>query len=434
MRADGVVANHPADGRLDAGELVKFESGELGASLFPEEKLALPKLWKLLEAPSGNAVSMANIAPDLTPVEHRTEPGGLTGPTAVAISSLASELQTLAKRIELLANADGNATTIQVADVDHALANPGPFTPAEIEQLTLIKNAILSRLTSTEVAEVIMPRPGHTVTRGMIGSVAVEFSSDVTIREDRTAYRWERQGQDSFSANLQLEWTANSLVHTHQDDSLVLLELDTGKETVLTGSEVALPALAGSVVVERYVAGDRKETNLAAFPSFTPGNHAGDYNWSQYLDYDFVLADHTHLVKNVTSTNYESTYYHNSYDTQLHWSASFRWELDAKPSPGANHEDEVLAWVATPALGDLPPGRYAQLLDNGQTAYVDIYRPGVFFGRIGNDAARLDRRGLWFSMGFEHAGIDLDPRYKALRVSVDGVEKQYALSVAQRIK
>lgn len=437
MRADGIVANHPADGRLDAGELVKFESGELAASLFPEEKAALPKLWKLLEAPGGSAVSMANVAPNVTPTEHRVEPGGLTAPTSVMISSLKTEWQTLAKRVELLANADGNASTIQLADVEHALANPGPFTPAEIEKLALIKNEILSRATSTEIAEVIVPRPGPTMTHGMIGSIAIDFTADVTIREERGVSRWDGTSDTpSFSGSLFFDWTANGTLHTNQADSLVLLQLDTGKETVVSGSEIELPEVAGSVVVERYVAGDRQETHLVAFPAFSPGSHMGDHDWGEYLDYDFVLADHTHLVKNVTATKYESQYYSNNYGQTLkHWFATFRWEREAKPSPGANYEEDVLGEVETPSVA-LPPGRYEQPIGNGQTAYLDIYRPGVFFIRIGNESGRLERHGAdefgWNSDN--DAWAMFESWSSELHVSIGDVDHDFTLSVAQRIK
>jgi hypothetical protein len=434
MRADGVVANHPADGRLDAGELARFETGELAESLFPEEKAALPKLWKLLEAPSGNAVSMANIAPELEPTEHRVEPSGVVAPASVAISSLATEWQTLAKRVELLANGDGNASTIQVADVDHALANPGPFTPAEIEQLKLIKLDILARGTSAVVAEVIVPRPGHTTTHGMIGSLAIDFVTDVSIREERSLSGWERSHSSrSFSGNLYFDWTANATLHTREADSLVLMQLDTGKETVVSGSEIELPELAGSVVVERYVAGARQETSLVAFPAFSPGSHMGDYNWGQYLDYDFVLADHTRLVRSVTSTRYESRFYYNLNDTSQQWFATFRWDLQGSPSPGENNEADVLAHVEAPRL-PLPTGRYAQALSNGEIAYVDIYRPGVFFGRVGNKSAQLMRSGDSFAAGFDD-GTSISFEGTALWVRVgDDAEQHFTLSVAQRIK
>lgn len=434
MRADGIVANHPANGRLDAGELAKLETGEIAASLFPEEKSALPKLWKLLEAPSGTAVSMANIAPDLKPIEHRVEPSGVVAPASVAISSLATEWQTLAKRVELLANGDGNASTIQVADVDHVLANPGPFTPAEIEQLKLIKLDILARGTSAVVAELIVPRPGHTTASGMIGSIAVDFNADISIREERYLSQGHAYGASPWlSTNLYFDWTANGTLHTQPGDWLILLDLDTGKETVLSGSDIEIPEVAGSVVIERYIAGQRQETTLVAFPAFSPGNHAGDYNYAEeFLDYDLVLADHTRLVKNVTSTSWS---YSSFGDDNERWNAIYHWDLDAKPLPPADdHQADVLARVETPTLL-LPPGRYAQPLGNGQTAYLDIYGPGVFFGRVGNQSHHLTPGYQQWGWGFDDGTwIQFSHYERKLRVRANGTEQQFELTVAQRIK
>src|SRR3712207_1715895 len=48
-RADGIIDSHPVNGAADIDELVRLESPNYAATLFPEERQVQPGLWKTLE-------------------------------------------------------------------------------------------------------------------------------------------------------------------------------------------------------------------------------------------------------------------------------------------------------------------------------------------------------------------------------------------------
>ena len=48
-RADGIIANQPADGRFSIEELLQLEAPGFIATLYPGERGELPAVWSLLE-------------------------------------------------------------------------------------------------------------------------------------------------------------------------------------------------------------------------------------------------------------------------------------------------------------------------------------------------------------------------------------------------
>lgn len=129
-RADGIIANSPPNGALGVDELAALESPAHVHTLFPAERAMLPKLWAILEiGPAAPAQSTApsvqfNVVDAYTPqaVQH-------------PIASLSGGLQTLARRIQLSANSDGDDQTISGADVAEAYADRGSYLPGEIQSL-----------------------------------------------------------------------------------------------------------------------------------------------------------------------------------------------------------------------------------------------------------------------------------------------------------
>jgi hypothetical protein len=128
LRADGIIANQPADGRVSLKELVRLEEPTIFGTLFPEEKAALPKIWELMETTSSGATALPAVGPlpAVAALDQSQPAGTLTEPTELDIASLPGDLQAIARRVQLSLNADGNASTIALADLTAALASPAP--------------------------------------------------------------------------------------------------------------------------------------------------------------------------------------------------------------------------------------------------------------------------------------------------------------------
>ncbi|AKU99203.1 hypothetical protein AKJ09_05867 [Labilithrix luteola] len=134
-RADGITANAPPNGRLGIDELVELE--KRSGTLFPSERAMLPKLWSLLEmAPAtvlGATASLTEMA--------RQNSYSVTK-TQLPISKLTGDAKTVAQRIELSANSDGDPDTIAGIDVFNANSDSGSYLPGEIARFREIMIAI----------------------------------------------------------------------------------------------------------------------------------------------------------------------------------------------------------------------------------------------------------------------------------------------------
>ena len=371
QRADGIIANLPANGRLEAAELVRMESPAINATLFPDEKAALPTLWPLLVAPAPGATAVAAPAPDLTVTDKRTYPNGLVEPASIAIATLPSEDETVAQRVELVFDEDGDATTIQTSDIDHVLADPSAFTQAEVAELQAIKELFHDRAVSHELAIAVAPEPGTQTDHGTVGSLALDFQSDITILD---TLRWSApsspNGYDaSWSGQLQLEAKLAGTLTMAASDKAILIDLDSTKEYVFDATK-ALPELgAGTYVLERYVAGQRKETNEIGLPSFQPGDNTTDL--TPYIDYQLELANGTPLVGNVFST----------YASGNREDATIKFETTAHTYPGASI---FTATDASPPYDELPTGRYEIPTTHFGTLTFDVYPGDVILAGLGS--------------------------------------------------
>jgi hypothetical protein len=366
-RADGIIANLPANGRIEAAELVRMENAQIFATLFPDEQAALPKLWPLLLAPTPNAGAVDTPTNNLTFTEQVTQPGGLTEPASLQISTLPTELQTVARRVELVFNADGNANTIQVTDIDKVLTNPQAFTPTEVQQLDQIKAIFHERATSVEEAKALVPTPGHTAKTTAFGQTSIELSTDVALVETRSLQRSTYYGLTNWSARLQLDLTLGAIVQAPSGDQIVIVELDSGDEVVLAGGGANLGHIpAGDLVLERYSQGQRQSTHDVAFPPFAIGTTSTDL--SQYLDYKLVTANQAQLVRNPVSIM-------NSSNSD---GAVFHHELT--PTSNTTVPSYIVDEVSTPKSA-LPTGRYEVQTNSGVLA-IDLFPEGAVIARV----------------------------------------------------
>ena len=382
MRADGIIANLPANGRIEAAELVRMENPAIFATLFPNEQAALPMVWPMLEAPTTQTISVSVPGAVAAVTPQLTEPGGLTPPSSILITSLDASQQTVARRVQLVFNGDAAATTIQVADIESVIAMPQAFTPAEIVQLKAILELFHDRATSSEDATAVVPEPGLTTEHVAIGTLSLDYQSNVVLHETRGMYS---QGNSiGWTGTLVLEHSLAAKLNAATTDAMILLELDNGSEFIYRGAVTELPSLpGGTYVLERYVSGARQATHSLGLPPIVPGTTSTDL--SEYLDFTLVLANGTKLVKNAVSTT-----------TSAYWSnAEFHHEKTQVTNPALNQN--ILASVATPTL-TLPTGRY-EVPTSGGTMLLDIYPQGVIRGTWGQTT-----RSLRFSTsGYEKA-------------------------------
>ncbi len=353
-RADGIIANLPANGRLEAAELARMEKPEIFATLFPEEQMALPKLWALLEAPYP-AVNVNTVPLDLSMTDKRVEPSGLVMPPSLAISSLPSEYQTLAKRVQLVFNADSSATTIEIADIDKVLVMPQAFTPAEVEQLKAVRLIFVERATSNCDAKAVVPEPGHKSATTTFGSMSLEITADVAIRE-------RRQLGNGWNAQLGLETDVTATVTSPTGSKLVGIDLGSGAEFLIEDGRID-SSTGTQLIIERYVSGARQEAHDLVVPPINAGHKRVDM--LNLVDYTLVTPNNTPLVKypvaspmgNVTIVDFE-------------------YGITANPNPLV--DQSAVTAVATPAL-TIPSGRYVVALPNLGNVQMDVYPGGVIF-------------------------------------------------------
>jgi hypothetical protein len=352
-RADGIIANLPANGRIEAAELARMEKPEIFATLFPDEQMALPKLWSLLEAPFP-AVTVNALPLDTTITDARVEPSMLVLPPSLLISSLPADYQMLAKRVQLVFNADGSASTIQIADIDAVLVMPQAFTPAEVEQLKAIRLMFIERATSNCEAKVIVPEPGHKSSTTTLGAMSLDLTTDIAIKERRTAWN------GGLDVQMNLETDVAATLTSPMGSKVVGLVLGDGPELIIEDGQIATRAGTANLV-ERYVNGARQEAYYLALPPIVPG-HA-NYPMPQYVDYKLVTANNTQLVKYPVAHPTPNT------TTTI---IDFEYGVTAMPNPLV--DATLAASVATPATS-LPTGRYV-LPDNIK---MDIYPGSVVF-------------------------------------------------------
>lgn len=142
-RADGINANSEADDKISFDELVILSKEPFYSSLFTDEKDALEDAWKLLEVSSAPISVVQYQGPNISREVPFTSKVERVGPIVVdpvrRISSLDSEtLRDVCRRLQQMqgTNADGDDETVELADVEKALADYEPvFTSSEMWQL-----------------------------------------------------------------------------------------------------------------------------------------------------------------------------------------------------------------------------------------------------------------------------------------------------------
>lgn len=432
-RADGIIANLPANGRIEAAELARMESPQIFATLFPNEQAALPHLWPLLEAPSGAAMPVPVPGANLTVTDQSTPPGGLTPPASLPIASLDGGWQQTARRVQLVFNGDADASTIQVADIQSVLADPQAFTPGEVDVLKAILAEFHKRATSFEEAKAELPEPGTTTKHTALGMMALDFSSQIAIRESRysqsspsSSGNW---GNLSVGASMQVIATSSGSLAAPAGAKMILVSLSDSAESTFDGPQPQLASLAvGNFVLERYDSmGARQEAFLLALPGFTAGDKHEDA--SRFVDYKLVTPSGATLVKNAVMGQSSS-------DGRIH-RAEFLHELAPNVRPGVNAS--AVAATATPWT-NLPSGRY-EVMFNTTKVTLDLYPQRVVIGTVGNTSGRLAMNAILTQVPYVafagNAGgthLSFSPESNQLIAWLNNQTPRTTLTPAQRTK
>jgi hypothetical protein len=338
-RVDGIIANMPADGAMNLAELVRMEDPAIFDSLFSDEKAALPKLWKLVEAPDANDSLIGN-RDNFGVVDTSLQPAAAVPPASLAISSLTADQQTAATRLENVYNSDGDATTVTLADLAQGVGNPGAFTQTEETTFAAIQAVFRAQAVAQSTSTLdVSPGPGTSAKDGVVGPVSFHLTETTQFNEERY--------QRSTSA-MQITFTATqSAVATATPPTgaqVFLLSQDTGTETVFgAGAVPSLPA--GVYVFEVWQAGQRSYSSNAQLPLMTSMQQI---SLIDKLDYTLVSA--LPLVRNLTAATYNLNN-SGAYDTQFTYNTT-------TTAPPANASQLAVQYTATPNVR-IPVGRYS---------------------------------------------------------------------------
>jgi hypothetical protein len=372
-RLDGIVASAPANGAYGVDELLRMEQPDFIATLRPEERAALPVLWELLE--TTNDAPAAGADPTLPSLEGRdvsTPAGPLVKPASIAIASVVASRRDALERLELTRNSDGDPSTVSEADLDGALAQPGPYTPAEVEVFKATKLTFFERATTALSAKVeVVPSGVTSRTVATFGAASIVVDDSVSYNESRTLDLGNTSiDTDYVSVDVSIRGLrrATYAVHGEQNVTLVLIDEASGEEIVSSGT--LADHAASTFTVETWRSGRREGSYRTTLPAMAA--RSGSANLSTFVDYDFVTPEGKKLERNLTSA-YEHIFKRGA-----------TWTYDAAPRPPSGNI--AAADVLQPKL-EIVPGRYELSADDGAIVTVDVYPQGVVRVDVGGVTA-----------------------------------------------
>jgi len=211
-RADGMIASTPADGRVSLEELAQLAAPSFMAVLSAGEKAAMSTVWRFMRAPKLRRVTMT-LPPELSPFGDgdfravRPTATKLVRPAERTRFSLnepaLSDGRAAAQRIEYGFNADGDANTIDIADIDGAILSPA-FTSDERSSFQGLR-AKLQQVARAE-ADAVRDATPQTMTAPELhgpsaGSVSARIDADGAWSVDaRREHRYEEYRSRDWSA------------------------------------------------------------------------------------------------------------------------------------------------------------------------------------------------------------------------------------------
>ena len=339
-RIDGIIANMPADGLINLAELVRMESPAIHGSLFPQEQAALPKLWKLFEAPDAND-AMTGPRDNFGVVDASLPPAAAVPPASIAIATLSTDLQAPASRLENLYDSDSNATTVTLADLANGVANPAAFTQAEITAFGTIQAVFRTQAVAQSSIQIdVSPGPGAFTFDGTVGPAMFHIVGTTKIDEMRSGY-----SVYGMSTSLTATQTLATTVALPASMQLLVIDQDAGTESVFpAGTVPSLPR--GVFVFEAWQNGQRTFSTNATLPLMTSTQQIA---MNDKLDYTLV-AGLDPLVRNLNSATAQSN---GSYYT---YSVHYTYDTTTIAPPAGASQAAVQA-LLSPVIS-IPVGRY----------------------------------------------------------------------------
>ncbi len=401
LRADGIIAAQPSDGKVSLEELVRLEAPEFDRVLLPGERAGRARAWRLMEAPKNKQPAYLPAAGAFAPVVNVVRaPGKIDRRESIPLAKVSADVALV--RLQQAYDVDGKKTTIAMVDCDEALAAPGPFTPAEIEIIRTARDTIARQLLAPGTArlEVEAPKKESKV----LGTVA-----GIKLRQVRTTSYGEERGAPSGGGMQVSRFAArrDSVVRFEgipADATLVSVRvtaLPFGPTGPFTIDEVATPTpavdpetnlpIAGAYdwsgaegVVEIWRGGRRRSA-----VSLAKLHELGYVALERYTDFDLVAAGKV-LAKNAVSADARASTVRFAYQGTA-----------APPSGGATQAD--VDRLATPPidLTKLPLGEYVYAPNPNHRQTIEVLTDKVVFDRVDQGAtsqwlpaARYDYRML----------------------------------------
>ncbi len=338
-RIDGIIANMPADGLINLAELVRMENPAIHSSLYPQEQAALPKLWKLFEAPDANDV-MYGPKDNFGVLDDSYPPAAAVPPASLAITTLPTDLQAPAQRLENVYNSDSDATTVTLADLANGISNPAAFTQAEVTAFGSIQAVFRDKAVAQSDSKlVISPAPGVFTFDATLGPAMFHMVGTTKIDEQRQVYSTQ------MTSSLTATQTLAATVALPMGMQLLVIDQDAGTETVFgAGTVPSLPK--GQFVFEAWSNGARSFATNATLPLMTSTQQS---QLGDKLDYT-IMSGLTPLVRNLNSATVTSSGYyyytvHYTYDTTT-----------IAPPPGTSQQ--AVQATNSPTV-TIPVGRYS---------------------------------------------------------------------------
>ncbi|MGE5182025.1 MAG: hypothetical protein ACM31C_08180 [Acidobacteriota bacterium] len=338
-RIDGIIANMPADGLINLAELVRMENPAIHSSLFPQEQAALPKLWKLFEAPSTNDV-VYGPKDNFGVLDDSYPPAAAVPPASLAISALPTDLQAPAQRLENVYNSDSDATTVTLADLASGIANPAAFTQAEVTAFASIQAVFRDQAVAQSDAKlVVSPAPGTFAVDATLGPATFHMAGTTTIDEQRQDY------SNYLTSTLTATQAVATTVALAAGTQLVVIDQDAGTETVFgAGTVPSLPK--GQFVFEAWNGGQRTFSTNATLPLMTSKQQS---QLSDKLDYT-LMSGLTPLVRNLNSATV-------TYNGYTYYTVHYTFDTTTI-APPANANQQAVTATSSPAV-KIPVGRYS---------------------------------------------------------------------------
>lgn len=328
-RADSINANSAGDDIVSYDELEILSKEPFYSSLFSDEKAALAKAWEIFSVSDTAPAVVEYTGGDISSDSPFTTTIDRVGPVVVdgtrRIADLDADTAEVAQRLQQMpgANADGNNSTIQLADIEKALADYTPvLTQYEIYDLEALKQAMFDEATPEDGGDFVITFP-EMPNQGTVNTVLADFDG-ITFRIhvrneihfDAYDPDWSLYSTYPYDANLRSEFA----VHTSMSISGAENIVNTGCGVWYTcapfrhsqarflnfdGTSARAGTKRGMILLERWKNGERIYNRVVDFKNtFREIDEIRSYH-NQFALARPMLADGTFLSpRKSTTINY----------------------------------------------------------------------------------------------------------------------------------